>query len=145
MDLALVVCTRLFANDADGALWIRTHKIVNSFAETEAGRVALKSSLGTHAQHSGHHRRCHSNSKASLFDFPCCVTHESHGHVFCAIDLIRGDCGDQGNEQEDVRWLCFVCRGSQDEGRRCISSDRVGDMEGAPSETRATITEYLQR
>jgi len=39
------VVVSMFANDADGAHQKKAYKVVNSMAETETGRVALKSSL----------------------------------------------------------------------------------------------------
>jgi len=36
-------------------------------------------------------------ARSSIFDFPCCIPHESHGPVLCAFDTVR-DCDDHESD-----------------------------------------------
>ncbi|KAG0310884.1 hypothetical protein BGZ99_010502 [Dissophora globulifera] len=138
----------LFANDADAALQKKAYKIVNSMAETEKGRSVLKSNLeelmrnvlDTTAAATATAKRTRLSligqvisllEPTDLFFIPSILS-----EVVVATKEVN-------EKTRDVAYALLVAMGHRMKVGGIISTDRVGDMEGAPQETQATIGEYF--
>ncbi|KAF9397097.1 hypothetical protein BGX21_009265 [Mortierella sp. AD011] len=142
------VVASLFANDADAALQKKAYKIVNSMAETETGRVVLKSNLeelmrnilDTTAAATATAKR----TRLSLIGQVISLLEPTDLYFVPSILSEVVVATKEVNEKtRDVAYALLVAMGNKMKAGGVISTERVGDMEGAPSETQATISEYF--
>ncbi|KAI1310281.1 hypothetical protein EDD11_003750 [Mortierella claussenii] len=142
------VVVSLFANDADAALQKKAYKIVNSMAETETGRVVLKSNLeellrnilDTTAAATATAKR----ARLSLIGQVISLLEPTDLYFIPSILSEVVVATKEVNEKtRDVAYALLVAMGHKMKAGGVISTERVSDMEGAPSETQATISEYF--
>jgi len=130
----------LIAKDEGDTLQKKAYKIANPMSETETGRVALKSDLEEFVPLPQPQQRV---LVCPWFD----ILHHSWTPRTCFVPskLPEVMAIKEANEREDTR--CCIrslgCRVSQMKSGGIISSERVGDIEGAHSETQDTISEYF--
>ncbi|KAG0090513.1 hypothetical protein BGZ92_002771 [Podila epicladia] len=142
------VVVSLFANDADAALQKKAYKIVNSMAETETGRVVLKSNLeelmrnilDTTAAASATAKR----ARLSLIGQIISLLEPTDLYFVPSILSEVVVATKEVNEKtRDVAYALLVAMGQKMKAGGVISSERVGDMEGGAVETPASIGEYF--
>ncbi|KAF9317418.1 hypothetical protein BG003_000804 [Podila horticola] len=142
------VVVSLFANDADAALQKKAYKIVNSMAETETGRVVLKSNLeelmrnilDTTAAASATAKR----ARLSLIGQVISLLEPTDLYFVPSILSEVVVATKEVNEKtRDVAYALLVAMGQKMKAGGVISSERVGDMEGGAVETPASIGEYF--
>ncbi|KAG0362438.1 hypothetical protein BGZ54_008630 [Gamsiella multidivaricata] len=138
----------LFANDADAALQKKAYKIVNSMAETETGRIVLKANLeelmrnilDTTAAATATAKR----ARLSLIGQVITLLEPTDLYFVPSILSEVVVATKEVNEKtRDVAYALLVAMGHKMKAGGIISTERVGDMEGAPSETQASISEYF--
>ncbi|KAF9940856.1 hypothetical protein BGZ65_005879, partial [Modicella reniformis] len=138
----------LFANDADGTLQKKSYKIVNSMAETETGRAVLKSNLeelmrnilDTTAAVTATAKR----ARLSLIGQVVSLMESTDLYFVPSILSEVIVATKEVNEKtRDVAYALLVAMGHRMKAGGVISTERVADMEGASSETQATISEYF--
>ncbi|KAF9337813.1 hypothetical protein BG006_002533 [Podila minutissima] len=142
------VVVSLFANDADAALQKKAYKIVNSMAETETGRVVLKSNLDelmrnildTTAAASATAKR----ARLSLIGQVISLLEPTDLYFVPSILSEVVVATKEVNEKtRDVAYALLVAMGQKMKAGGVISAERVGDMEGGAVETPASIGEYF--
>ncbi|KAI9242028.1 MAG: NUC173 domain-containing protein [Podila humilis] len=142
------VVVSLFANDADAALQKKAYKIVNSMAETETGRVVLKSNLeelmrnilDTTAAASATAKR----ARLSLIGQVISLLEPTDLYFVPSILSEVVVATKEVNEKtRDVAYALLVAMGQKMKAGGVISAERVGDMEGGAVETPASISEYF--
>ncbi|KAF9573066.1 hypothetical protein EC968_009026 [Mortierella alpina] len=142
------VVASLFANDADGALQKKAYKIVNSMAETETGRVVLKSNLeelmrnilDTTAAATATAKR----ARLSLIGQVISLLEPTDLYFVPSILSEVVVATKEVNEKtRDVAYALLVAMGHKMKAGGVISAERVGDMEGGATETAASISEYF--
>ncbi|KAF9179181.1 hypothetical protein BGZ51_007162 [Haplosporangium sp. Z 767] len=142
------VVASLFANDADAALQKKAYKIVNSMAETETGRVVLKSNLeelmrnilDTTAAATPTAKR----ARLSLIGQVISLLEPTDLYFVPSILSEVVVATKEVNEKtRDVAYALLVAMGHKMKAGGVISTERVGDMEGDAIETPATISEYF--
>lgn len=142
------VVVSLFANDADAALQKKAYKIVNSMAETETGRVVLKSNLeelmrnilDTTAAASATAKR----ARLSLIGQVISLLEPTDLYFVPSILSEVVVATKEVNEKtRDVAYALLVAMGQKMKAGGIISAERVGDMEGGAVETPASISEYF--
>ncbi|KAF8932831.1 hypothetical protein BGZ58_006769 [Dissophora ornata] len=138
----------LFANDADAALQKKAYKIVNSMAETETGRAVLKSNLeelmrnilDTTAAATATAKR----ARLSLIGQVILLLEPTDLYFIPSILSEVVVATKEVNEKtRDVAYALLVAMGHKMKAGGVISTERVGDMEGAPTEAQASISEYF--
>ncbi|KAF9581243.1 hypothetical protein BGW38_001802 [Lunasporangiospora selenospora] len=138
----------LFANDADGVLQKKAYKIVNSMAASETGRMVLKGDLEelmraileTTAATSATAKR----ARLSLVNQVILLLEPTDLYFIPSILSEVVVATKEVNEKtRDVAYALLVSMGNKMKQGGVISSERVGDMEGAPLETVASIREYF--
>ncbi|KAG0050943.1 hypothetical protein BGZ83_004275 [Gryganskiella cystojenkinii] len=142
------VVSSLFANDADSALQKKAYKIVNSMAETETGRTVLKANLeelmrnilDTTAAATATAKR----ARLSLIGQVVSLLEPTDLYFIPSILSEVVVATKEVNEKtRDVAYALLVAMGHKMKAGGVISTERVGDMEGAAVETPATISEYF--
>ncbi|KAG0206664.1 hypothetical protein BGX28_001912 [Mortierella sp. GBA30] len=142
------IVVSLFANDADAALQKKAYKIVNSMAETETGRLVLKSNLeelmrnilDTTAAATATAKR----ARLSLIGQVISLLEPTDLYFIPSILSEVVVATKEVNEKtRDVAYALLVAMGHKMKAGGVISAERVGDMEGSATETAATIGEYF--
>jgi len=140
----------LFAKDEDGSLQKKAYKIVNSMAETEPGRVSLKSTLEELVSNildttaAATATATAKRARLSLISHVVSLMDPTDLYsVPSILSEVIVATKEVNEKTRDVAYDLLVAMGRKMKTGGIISSERVGDMEGAPSETQATISEYL--
>ncbi|KAK3817485.1 MAG: hypothetical protein J3Q66DRAFT_185684 [Benniella sp.] len=140
----------LFANDADGALQKKAHKFVKSMAETDTGRVALKSNLEELMRNildtTAAVTATATAKRARLSLISHVVSHMDPTDLYSVPSILSEVIVATKEVNEKTRNVAhdlLVAMGHKMKSGGIISSERVGDMERAASETQATISEYF--
>ncbi|ORZ09128.1 NUC173 domain-domain-containing protein [Lobosporangium transversale] len=138
----------LFANDADPALQKKAYKIVNSMTETETGRTVLKSNLEelirTILETTAAATATAKRARLSLIGQVVSLLDPTDLYFVPSILSEVVVATKEVNEKtRDIAYALLVAMGNKMKAGGIISTERVGDMEGAPSETQASISEYF--
>ncbi|KAG0225324.1 hypothetical protein BGX31_007682 [Mortierella sp. GBA43] len=138
----------LFANDADGALQKKAYKIVNSMAETETGRAVLKTNLDELMRNildsTAAATATAKRARLSLIGHVVSLMEPTELYFVPSILSEVIVATKEVNEKtRDVAYALLVAMGNKMKVGGIISTARIADMEGAPTETQATISEYF--